>query len=187
MAFAYFGPSVSYTTRHHVMSQLMGSDKESIAKKNTLVDKQPKLLSVQRAVTFCYGNYQRGLKLFHQRGKHSSAYFKGTHQCRWTFLEILHLIGCMLSLRKWINQFTLLGVCLSSNSLISQIHRNLLSITNTMSLPQHQSLPELGWKIMSSWHDSAASYIASIEHFRHAMIKRILWLTSVHPSSLARH
>ena len=28
-----------------------------------------------------YDNYQRGLTLQHQQGKHSSAYFKGTHQC----------------------------------------------------------------------------------------------------------
>ena len=46
MAFANFGPFISYTTQHRIMARLMGPDKKSTAKKNTLVDKQTKLLSV---------------------------------------------------------------------------------------------------------------------------------------------
>jgi len=44
------------------MAKLMGSDKESIAKNNKLLENQKKVSRVQRAVIFCYDNYRRGLK-----------------------------------------------------------------------------------------------------------------------------
>ena len=34
-----------------------------------------------RAIIFTYDDYQRGMGLQHQQGEHSSAFFKGTHQC----------------------------------------------------------------------------------------------------------
>ena len=39
------------------------------------------LFGTMKAVIFAYDNFQRGLTLQHQRGKHSSAFFKGTHEC----------------------------------------------------------------------------------------------------------
>ena len=40
-----------------------------------------RLFRACRALVLCYDNYQKGVTLQHQRGKHSSAFFKGTHQC----------------------------------------------------------------------------------------------------------
>ena len=34
-----------------------------------------------QALVITYDNFQRGLALQHQKGKHSSALFKGTHEC----------------------------------------------------------------------------------------------------------
>ena len=63
------------------MTRLMGSDKQGIRENDTLNHKQSRLLRIQRALIVAYDNYQRGFKLQHQRGQHSSAFFKGTHQC----------------------------------------------------------------------------------------------------------
>ena len=63
------------------MAQLTGNDKEGRAKKNTPVDKQKRLLRPLTAIIFVYDNYQPGLRLQYQRGEHSTAFFKGTHQC----------------------------------------------------------------------------------------------------------
>ena len=80
-AFAYFGHTMSYTTQHRVMARLMGSDKQGIRKNDTMNHNQSRLLRVQQALIVAYDNYQRGFKLLHQRGQHSSAFLKGTHQC----------------------------------------------------------------------------------------------------------
>ena len=80
-AFSYFGPTVLYTICNRMMARLMGSDKKGVRENDTLVDKQTRQLGVEPAIIFCYDNCQRGSKLLHQRGEHSSAFFKGTHQC----------------------------------------------------------------------------------------------------------
>ena len=80
-SFAYFGHTLSPSARQVVMSELMGSDKNSVAKGNTLQHKQSRLLLNCKALVVCYDNYQRGIKLQHQRWTHSSSYFIGTHQC----------------------------------------------------------------------------------------------------------
>ena len=80
-AFAYFGNTLSVSGRKKVMAKLMGNDAEGRATKNTLADKQRRIMRIQAAIVFAYDNYQRGMKLQHQRGAHSSAFFKGTHQC----------------------------------------------------------------------------------------------------------
>merc|ERR1739845_177230 len=40
-----------------------------------------------RALILTYDNFQRGVTLQHQRGKHASAFFKGTHQCAHKVVE----------------------------------------------------------------------------------------------------
>ena len=64
-----------------MMSRIMGNDKKGIADNNILLHKQKRLLRPLGAVIFAYDNYQRGLSLQHQRGAHSTAFFRGTHQC----------------------------------------------------------------------------------------------------------
>ena len=80
-AFAYFGNTLSISGRKRIMAKLTGDDAEGRVTKNTLADKQRRVMRVQAAIVFAYDNYQRGMKLQHQRGAHSSAFFKGTHQC----------------------------------------------------------------------------------------------------------
>ena len=78
---SYYGYTVLVTTRHRMMARIIGNDKKGIAEDNTLIQKQKRLLRPLVAVIFAYDNYQRGLSLQHQRGEHSTAFFKGTHQC----------------------------------------------------------------------------------------------------------
>jgi hypothetical protein len=63
------------------MAKLTGGDACGRATNNTLAQKQTRMMSAQPAIILAYNNYQRGMKLQHQRGSHSSAFFKGTHQC----------------------------------------------------------------------------------------------------------
>ena len=81
MAIAYHGQTVSNATRRGRFAHFTGNDNEGRASGNTLKDKQSRLLRTCRAVMLCYDNYQKGVTLQHQRGGHSSAFFKGTHQC----------------------------------------------------------------------------------------------------------
>ena len=80
-SFAYFGHTLSPTARRVVMSELMGTDRKSVAENNTLQHKQSRLLRRCTALIICYDNYQRGIKLQNQPGMHSSSFFKGTYQC----------------------------------------------------------------------------------------------------------
>jgi hypothetical protein len=63
------------------MAKLTGGDACGTSTNNTLAQKQTRMMSAQPAIIFVYDNYQREMKLQHQRGSHSSAFFKGTHQC----------------------------------------------------------------------------------------------------------
>ena len=80
-AFAFFGNSLSVSGRKSIMAKITGDDAEGRATNNTLPQKQSRIMRAQAAIIFAYDNYQRGMKLQHQRGSHSSAFFKGTHQC----------------------------------------------------------------------------------------------------------
>ena len=80
-AFAYFGTSLSQGARHRLFTKITGNNKDGVASNNTQKDKWTRLFRGCRTLTLCYDNYQRGLTLQHQRGKHSSAFWKGTHQC----------------------------------------------------------------------------------------------------------
>ena len=80
-AFAYFGSTVSATSRRRLFAKITGNNPLGQAARNTLAHKQRKLFSKEPALVLTYDNYQRGLTLQHQRGEHSSAFFKGTHQC----------------------------------------------------------------------------------------------------------
>ena len=64
-----------------MMARVMGNNKEGITENSTLLHKQKRLLNPHSAVIFAYDNYQRGLGLQYRRGEHSTAFFKGTHQC----------------------------------------------------------------------------------------------------------
>ena len=83
-AISYFGNLVSSTTRLSVFGNLTGNLKMGRATNNTLKHKQTRALRVQNALILCYDNYQKGLQLQHQRGTHSSSFFRGTHQCAHT-------------------------------------------------------------------------------------------------------
>ena len=80
-AFAFFRNTLSISGRKRIMVKLTGDDAEGRATNNTLAEKQRRIMRAQAAIIFAYDNYQRGMKLQHQRGSHSSAFFKGTHQC----------------------------------------------------------------------------------------------------------
>ena len=80
-AFAYFGSTLSVTGRKRIMAKITGDDANGRATNNTLTQKQSRIMRAQTAIVIAYDNYQRGMKLQHQRGSHSSAFFKGTHQC----------------------------------------------------------------------------------------------------------
>ena len=80
-AFAYFGHTLSPSGRQSVMNRLMGNDSQGVREDDTLKHKQSKLFRACTALIICYDNYQRGIKLQHQRGQHTGSYFKGTHQC----------------------------------------------------------------------------------------------------------
>ena len=56
------------------------NNKVGKATNNCLRRRQGCLFASCRALIFTYDNYQRGLLIKHQRGSHSSAFFKGTHQ-----------------------------------------------------------------------------------------------------------
>ena len=77
----YFGHHVHPNTRRRVLGDCAGTTKTERAKGNTLASKQRRLLSACRSVIICYDNFQRGVTMQDQRGRHSSAFFKGTHQC----------------------------------------------------------------------------------------------------------
>jgi len=66
--------------RDRLFNNLTGNDKEGRKQKNSLRHKQGALFKTCQALIFAYDNYQQGLTLQEQRGKHSSAFFKGTHQ-----------------------------------------------------------------------------------------------------------
>ena len=78
---AYFGNALSNTTRRRLWTKLIGNDKAGLASNNTVRERQSILFRGSKALILAYDNYQRGLSLPNQRGKHSSAFFKGTHQC----------------------------------------------------------------------------------------------------------
>ena len=63
------------------MAKITGEDAEGRATNNTLAQKQSQIMRAQAAIVFAYDNYQRKMKLQHQRGSHSSAFFKGTRHC----------------------------------------------------------------------------------------------------------
>ena len=81
MSYVVFGHTLSATTRDSLFNKMTGNDKEGAKANNTLRQKQSKLFRGCAALVFAYDNYQRGMTLQEQRGKHSSAFFKGTHQC----------------------------------------------------------------------------------------------------------
>ena len=68
----YFGHHVHPTTRTTTVSACTGKN---------IADLQHELLSQQEAIIICYDNFQRGVSLLDQRGRHSSSFFRGTHQC----------------------------------------------------------------------------------------------------------
>ena len=70
---SYFGSTLSDSTRRRLFTKLAGAAA-------ALRKAQGRLFRSCRALLFAYDNYQRGVTLQHQRGEHSSAYFKGTHQ-----------------------------------------------------------------------------------------------------------
>ena len=78
---SYYGYTVSVSTRTRMMARIMRNDPKGLADKNTLLDKQKRLLRPLVAVIFAYDNYQGSLSLQHQRGAHLTTCFKGTHQC----------------------------------------------------------------------------------------------------------
>ena len=80
-AFSYFGHTLSPSARHQLFNKLTGNSKQSGSDNNSLREKQSRLFRTCAALIFTYDNYQRGMTLQEQRGKHSSAFFKGTHQC----------------------------------------------------------------------------------------------------------
>ena len=80
-AFAYFGTSLSQAARHTLFSKITGNNKDDIASNSTQKAKWTRLFHGCRALTLAFDNYQRGVTLQHQRGKYSSAFWKGTHQC----------------------------------------------------------------------------------------------------------
>ena len=80
-AFAYFGNCVSGMTRIRIFGNLTGNNKAGKASRNTMTHKLMRLFKTETSLIICYDNFQRGLTLQHQRGKHSSAFFNGTHQC----------------------------------------------------------------------------------------------------------
>ena len=80
-AFAYFGPTITDSSRRLLFTKLIGNDKEGKQTNTTWRHKIMRLFRGCQALTLCYDNYQCGVTLQHQRGKHSSAFFKGTHQC----------------------------------------------------------------------------------------------------------
>ena len=59
-ASAYFGNSVSSSTRRRHFTRLTDNDKEERANGNTLKHKQARLLRTCRTVILCYDNYKRG-------------------------------------------------------------------------------------------------------------------------------
>ena len=78
---SYFGHRVHPSTRCAVIGECAGTTKSEGDKDNTLGSKQHRLLSGCVSVIICYDNFQRGVAMQDQRGKHSSSFFKGTHQC----------------------------------------------------------------------------------------------------------
>ena len=80
-AVSYFGIALSNTSRRRLFDKISGNDKEGQAQKKTLRDRRCCMFRTCAALIFAYDNYQKGLSLQHQRGKHSSAFFKGTHEC----------------------------------------------------------------------------------------------------------
>ena len=79
--YAYFGQALSNATRRRLWAKITGSNKEGIATHISLRERQCRLFKSCTALIFAFNNYQRGLHLQHQRGEHTSAFFKGTHQC----------------------------------------------------------------------------------------------------------
>ena len=79
--FTFFGHTLLDPTRHALFAKLTGNDKKGSETKNTLVHKWMQLFKTKTALILTYDNYQKGRTLHHQRGKHTSAFFKGTHQC----------------------------------------------------------------------------------------------------------
>ena len=80
-AFAFFGNTVTGMTRVRLFGKITGNNKAGKASRNTMAHKLMRLFRSEQALVLCYDNFQRGLTLQHQRGKHSSAFFNGTHQC----------------------------------------------------------------------------------------------------------
>jgi len=79
-AFPFFGQTTSNTTCTRLFNTMTGNDKDGRAKKSTLWEKQHALFWTCAALIFTYDNYQRGVTLQEQHGKHSSAFsFKETH------------------------------------------------------------------------------------------------------------
>ena len=98
-AVAYFGQTCTYSTRHHLMSCLMWSDKQGMLENDRLLHKQKALLWVHRAIIFVYDNYQRGLKLQHQWGEYSSAFFAPTNAAtKSVSSKTWHMTLCLLTL-----------------------------------------------------------------------------------------
>ena len=77
----YFGHHVHPSTRSAVMGHCAGTSKIERAKGNTRANHQRRLLSGCASVLICYDNFQRGVTMQDQQGRHSSSFFKGTHQC----------------------------------------------------------------------------------------------------------
>ena len=85
-AVSYFGFALSNTPRRRLFDNISGNDEEGQAQKKTLRDRQCSMFRTCAALIFAYNNYQKSLSLQHQRGKHSSAFFKGTHECAYKVL-----------------------------------------------------------------------------------------------------
>ena len=86
-AASYFGTKVHPSTRVRIVARMTGNDPQGRADCDTLEHKQRRLLKGCVAVALCYDNFQRGVSLKNQRGEHSSAFFKGTHQCAHNIVE----------------------------------------------------------------------------------------------------
>ena len=79
--FAFFGHTLSPTTRNKLFNQLTDNDQDGRGNNTSVRKRQCRLFRSAAAIICTYDNYQKGMMLQKQRGKHLSAFFKGTHKC----------------------------------------------------------------------------------------------------------
>ena len=86
-ACAFFGQLLASATRVTKFNKMCDNDKASRAEGKSLRKHQGRMFGRHRAIVKAYDNYQKGLTLQHQRSQHSSAFFKGTHECAHKVVE----------------------------------------------------------------------------------------------------